>query len=158
MIIIGYALVAFLVLIDQLSKYFILNTIKIGNAISIIPGVIDFRPVYNTGAAFSMFNEYTAILGFISIISIIVISFFMKNLNFKNNKIYSYSIVLIFSGAFGNMIDRLLNKKGVFDFIELKFINFAIFNFADICLTMGFILLAIYMIMIEGKDKKYEKR
>lgn len=157
MIFIGYLIVAFLVIIDQLSKWVILDTIKIGNVITIIPGIIDFRPVYNTGAAFSMFNEYTWILGLISLTAVIFISFFMKDINFKTKTLFSISLVLIFSGTFGNMIDRLFNQKGVFDFVEFTFVNFAIFNFADTCLTIGFVLLAIDIIFLERRRNNYGK-
>jgi signal peptidase II len=73
--------------------------------------------------------------------------------DFKKKKIYSFSLVLIFSGTVGNLIDRLFTGKGVFDFIEVTFVDFAIFNFADSCLTVGVIMLMIYLVFFEGKNK-----
>ena len=77
----------------------------------------------------------------------------MKDVDFRKKKLFSFSMVLIFSGTVGNLIDRLFTGKGVFDFIEVTFVEFAIFNVADSCLTVGVILLMVYMVFFESKNK-----
>ena len=61
-------------------------------------------------------------------------------------------IILILSGCIGNMIDRMFNNYQVYDFIDLQFMNFAIFNIADCYLTVGVIIMAIYLLFFEQKD------
>lgn len=153
MILIAYILSAVLILIDQISKLVIKNCIPLGKSVTIIPGILDFHSTYNTGAAFSFFSGKLQLLTVISILATIVLAYFLKDVDFKKKKIYSFSLVLIFSGTVGNLIDRLFTGKGVFDFIEVTFVDFAIFNFADSCLTVGVIMLIIYLVFFEGKNK-----
>lgn len=72
----------------------------------------------------------------------------MQNVDFKKNIVYTLSLILIFSGTFGNMIDRIFSSKGVIDFIDPVFMDFAIFNVADSYITIGAILLAVYILFI----------
>ena len=66
-----------------------------------------------------------------------------------------FSTTLIISGGIGNMIDRVIREGSfVVDYIDFRLINFAIFNFADICVVGGVALLLVYMIFIEGKQGK----
>ena len=73
----------------------------------------------------------------------------------KFNKHYAplyLSLILIFSGAVGNFIDRVKNKY-VVDFIYFKLIDFPVFNFADICITIGCAVLILSLIFIyRGED------
>ena len=76
----------------------------------------------------------------------------MKDFSLKRRPLYSIAIVLILSGCIGNMIDRMFNNFQVYDFIELEFMNFAIFNIADCYLTVGVIIMAVYLLFFEQKD------
>ena len=114
--------------------------------------VLDLIFVQNTGAAFSILNDHSWILLLVSIISTVIICYFMKDFSLKRRPLYSISIVLILSGCVGNMIDRMFNNFCVYDFIELEFMNFAIFNIADCYLTVGVILMAVYLLFFEPKD------
>lgn len=152
MIISGFILTIILVLVDQISKFVFLNTIGIGKPLMIVEGFFQLHGVYNTGAAFSMLNEHSEILLIISIIAFLIITYFMKDCNFKRRPLYSVALVLIYSGTIGNLIDRMFNNFRVFDFIEVLFVDFAIFNIADSYLTIGVILLAVYLIFFEQKD------
>ncbi|MBR2891690.1 MAG: signal peptidase II [Bacilli bacterium] len=152
MIIYGFILSFILVLVDQISKYVIFNTIGLNNPIPVIDNVFQLRGVFNTGAAFSILDEHSFILVIISIVAFLAITYFMKDCNFKRRPLYSIALILIYSGTIGNMIDRIFNSYKVFDFIEVLFMDFAIFNIADSYLTIGVILLAIYLLFFEAKD------
>ena len=152
MIICGFILTIALVLVDQISKFVFLNTIGIGKPLMVVEGFFQLRGVYNTGAAFSMLNEHSFILLIISIIAFLTITYFMKDCNFSRRPLYSIALVLIYSGTIGNLIDRMFNEYRVFDFIEVLFIDFAIFNIADAYLTIGVIILAVYLLFFEQKD------
>ena len=80
------------------------------------------------------------------------IDFYYKS----ENGWYIAGFSLIVGGALGNFIDRIC-LGGVRDFIELKFIEFPIFNFADVFLTCGVICYLVYLIFYEFKKTKHEK-
>ena len=151
-IIFGLLITLVLVLFDQASKLIILNGLGLDNPVVVIPDVLCVRGVYNTGAAFSIFSNQKIFLVLISLVAFLFITYLMKDFSLKRRPLYSISIVLINSGTIGNMIDRIFNKNGVFDFIEVLFVKFAIFNIADSLLTIGVILLAIYLLFFDKKD------
>ena len=152
MLIYGFLITILLVILDQVSKYLIFSTIGLHQPVPVIDGFFRLYGVYNTGAAFSILNDHSWILLLVSIISTVIICYFMKDFSLKKRPLYSISIVLILSGCVGNMIDRMFNNFCVYDFIELEFINFAIFNIADCYLTVGVILMAVYLLFFEQKD------
>lgn len=152
MLIYGFLITILLVILDQVSKYLIFSTIGLHQPVPVIDGFFRLYGVYNTGAAFSILNDHSWILLLVSIISTVIICYFMKDFSLKRRPLYSISIVLILSGCVGNMIDRMFNNFRVYDFIELEFINFAIFNIADCYLTVGVILMAVYLLFFEQKD------
>lgn len=161
MFIYGLILMAIFVAFDQLSKIVILNVYGLGQIVEAWPGVFQLYGVYNTGAAFSMLNDHSWILLVISILATIGLTYLMKDFNFKRRPLYSIALVLIYSGTIGNMIDRMFNHYHVFDFIDVTFMNFAIFNVADSYLTIGVILMAVYLLFFDHKDPvslKWEKK
>ena len=70
----------------------------------------------------------------------------------NKTKLVGISFALILSGAIGNFIDRLLNGY-VVDMFRLDFINFPIFNVADVCLTVGVALMLIHVLFFEKEEK-----
>ncbi len=124
-------------LLDQLSKYFISIDYKSIVNTDLILFTIDY--VKNFGAAFNIFNGSRTFLSTVSIIfSCILIYFILKNNINKTIDLLSYSFIL--GGSLGNGIDRIF-KGYVVDFINLNFINFPIFNLADIAINIGFFLI-----------------
>ena len=131
------SLSTFIILIDQFTKYFMLNNHKILLKKDFFLFRLDF--VKNYGAAFNIFNGSRIFLSFISIIfSILIIYLIIMKNNLGTIDLYSYSFIL--GGTIGNGIDRILNGF-VIDFINLNIINFPVFNIADISINIGFILL-----------------
>ena len=137
-------LIIFLVLIDQCMKVFI-SKIMLNNSfkdMQLLP-FLNIVFVRNTGVSFGMFSEW-GILGryFFSIFSIVIGSFLILLAIFSDTKAFRISLGLISSGALGNAIDRVY-FGGVIDFIDFFIYNFhwPAFNFADIFITLGVILL-----------------
>ena len=165
-LIISIVAVVALIGIDQLTKL-LAETYLLGEpAVTIIKNVIEFRFSYNTGAAFSMFENFPYFPLIISILGAILIPYFFKEVSFKRRPLYTISLIMVYAGTWGNLIDRFLMainvKEGVVDFINFLFMDFAIFNFADICLTVGMVLMCVYVFFYEPKDpltlfKKKEK-
>ena len=123
--------------LDQLIKYFISIDYKSIVKTDLIIFTIDY--VKNFGAAFNIFSGSRIFLSTVSILfSLILIYFILKNNINKTIDLLSYSFIL--GGSLGNGIDRIF-KGYVVDFINLNFINFPIFNLADIAINIGFFLL-----------------
>lgn len=106
----------------------------------------------NDGAMFGSFSGMRWIL-------VIVTSFLMGfciyyMIRHRKEKMLVFCLTLIISGGFGNIIDRLFRGGRVVDYLDLQLFNFAIFNFADCCVTIGAALLLIYIIFFDKSSKK----
>ena len=133
----------FIILIDQLTKYFIFYNYKTVINKDFLLFRLDI--VKNYGAAFNIFNGNRIFLSSISIIFSILLTYLIIRKNTLNNfELYSYSFIL--GGTVGNGMDRIL-RGFVVDFINLNTINFPVFNIADISINIGFIFL-LYTIFI----------
>ena len=149
-----YCAFALLVALDMVTKVI---TDKLD--ISIIEGVLSFSSVYNKGAAWSMFSNYTVILAVASLVFVCVAVIFDCKTKLRKTGLYNVAYVFILAGAFGNAIDRFFLGY-VRDFIKLEFINFPVFNVADSLLVVGVILLAFYIVFYKetGKQIGIEKQ
>lgn len=138
----GIAIVIILILTicDQLLKSWVASSIVLGGSKQLIPGIIELTNLRNSGAAWSIFEGQQTFLTIITIIAIIVIGYFIWQ--YRKNIPMLIGLSLIMAGTIGNFIDRL--RQGyVVDMFETTFINFPIFNIADMCLTIGVIWLII---------------
>ena len=142
-----------LVAIDLITKEFIYGSCVENGKINIIEGVFSFTAVENTGAGFGIFANNTLALTIVSFIcSIILIAFMFYSYKRRNLWLRS-ALILILGGAIGNIVDRIMLGY-VRDFIYFELINFAVFNFADSCLTVGTIVLIIYVVFFYSKEEK----
>lgn len=149
-------LVVLLVGIDQLTKFLVLRYMADGVPVTVIPHVVQFRYIPNTGAAFSMFSGKTLALSVVTIVILIVLIVLFIKGKFSTNLLKAGAILVI-AGGFGNLIDRMF-RHYVVDFIEFTFTNFAVFNFADCCVTIGAVLLIIAILISIAKDSGKEKQ
>ena len=148
-----YAILAvLLVVIDQLTKYLVRANISLGENITFIPGILDLTYIQNTGAAFSILEKHTWLLTLFSAIIVLVIAF-MVTRGFFKGWVGLTAATLIMSGGVGNLIDRVAFKF-VTDMLETTFMDFPVFNFADCCITVGVVLLVIYVLFFCKDEKK----
>ena len=119
------------VLIDQISKFFANRFINLNEKIDILSNFISFEKTYNTGAAFSILQDSIVLLSLISLTTLLLIFSFIFKPSSKLNDGGIIGLSFVAGGAIGNLIDRLFLGY-VIDFIQLEFITFPIFNFADI--------------------------
>lgn len=147
--------VVLLILIDQLTKYLVLLNLKAVDFFTVIPGFLQFRYVENTGAAFGIFESNTwalAVVTSIVILAGLIYLFFIK----PKEKLVAFAWVFLLAGGIGNLIDRVI-RHFVIDFIEFTFVDYAVFNFADILVTVGAVLLIVSVIketIAEYREKK----
>lgn len=142
-------MVALLVGLDQLTKYLVITNVKPVDAVPVLDNILQFRYVENTGAAFSILSEKTWLLSLITGVLIVgaLLYLFIKK---PKNKLECASIILVVSGGLGNLIDRIF-RGYVVDFIEYLFMEYAVYNFADILVTIGAILLVISIFLDKGE-------
>lgn len=109
---------------------------------SALSGLIDFRLVHNTGAAWGVFSGNTMALGVFSLlVCIVLLGYFFLNARVVN-VVQTTGIALIAAGGIGNAIDRFIWGY-VTDFIAVTFVDFPVFNVADIGVTCGVVILVI---------------
>ena len=136
----------FIIAVDQFTKYFIFYNFKLFENKDLFLFRLDF--VKNYGAAFNLFSGSRIFLSLISILFSIILIYIILRKNSSNIiELYAYSLIL--GGSVGNGIDRIFNGF-VIDFINLNFINFPVFNIADLSINIGFFLI-IYCIFINSK-------
>ena len=139
-----------LIAVDQIVKNWAAETLIKGD-ITIIDKVLYLNYAENTGVAFSMFSDNRWILvGVTSLMLIAVLAFFLSGK--VTGKLEVFSLSLLLAGGVGNLIDRI-SLVYVIDYIDVRIINFAIFNFADICICVGAFLLCVAVYFSDKKEK-----
>jgi len=137
----GYLVIFFLIAIDLASKFIAEEQLNFGQAIPLIP-ILDLLLVFNSGIAFSILDFNNSLLSFgLSLIGLLIVAYLHSLYKNEESSINRFSLILIISGALGNIFDRL--PDGVvtdFLFFHLGETPFFIFNFADAYITIGAVL------------------
>ena len=152
-----------IVLLDQVSKYLIIANLDLYEEFTIIDNFFIFTHVKNTGISYGGFSNAPWIFFLVVyILSGGVFYYLIKDLDFDNNSLYSYSIAMMVGGAIGNLIDRVLYAE-VTDFLSLIIFNkaiFGVFNIADVFLVVGMIIFAVDVLfedVLKWKKSKSQK-
>ena len=148
--IISLAAAALLVAADQGIKAWATAQLMPVGVMAVLPGIVELRYILNDGMAFSMLAGKQEIL--IGVISLMLIGVLVWLLRGKMPPLERVAWTLVLGGGIGNLIDRVLNGV-VVDYINVLFMNFAVFNFADICVCCGVGLL-ILSILLDGRHGK----
>lgn len=152
-----YAIIAAIILIgDQWLKYWVtVNiTLSTGEA-TLIPGVVKLVNIHNSGAAFGFLSDAAyarwLFLGIAALFIIVIVVVLAKHL-FKS-RFANWCAVMALAGAVGNCIDRALYGY-VVDMFKVEFMDFAVFNVADVFLVVACLAFVIYLIvdLFRGKD------
>ena len=142
-----YILAVLLTAIDQITKYIAVEKLNGGSSVEFIKGVINFTYVENRGVAFGMFQGMHYLFVPLGLIAAALCVWYMHISLKKKQRFKVIAVAMIVSGAIGNIIDKIF-RGFVVDFIDAVFIDFPVFNFADICITVGAVVAAI-CIMLE---------
>lgn len=143
-----------IVALDQITKALVVASIPLGGYVEAIPGLFHLTHIHNTGAAFSMLEGSRTFFLIITAVFLAGVVYCVVKKVFA--KPYLWIFAVLAGGAIGNLIDRVVNGY-VVDMIALDFMNFAVFNVADIFVTGGAVVLAVYALLIDRSDKKKEK-
>ena len=146
------------VALDQLTKFFVSSYMTLGDTIPIIKDVLHITYVENKGAAFSMLSDKRWVFLTFSTIAIVAIVYVMIKYRRELSRLSSVSLAMVLGGAVGNMIDRIFRGGALFDgavvdFIDVRLINFAVFNIADSFVCVGAALLVLSVILDEKKAR-----
>lgn len=146
-----YLIAFFIIVIDQITKFFVVRNMELGESIRVIDGFFYITSHRNTGAAWGMLEGQMWLFYIVTIVVIAGILYYFHR-HAKGNMLFSLSLMVILGGAVGNFIDRVFRLE-VVDFIQFTFFNF-IFNIADAALTIGVGLLLVQMIVEEVQEKR----
>ena len=142
---------------DQLTKYLTVQNIPLFERVDAIDGLFHLTYAQNRGAAFSSFEGMQWLFALIFVLFTVAIlwEFRKKSMGFTNFE--RWCIVAIWAGGLGNMIDRI-RLKYVVDMICVDFIDFPVFNVADIFITCGCVVLLFHLVFFNRGFWKDEKK
>lgn len=146
-------LATILIAIDQLCKYLVRVNIPLHTKIVLIPDILAIHHSENTGAAFSLFAGNVEFLSVISVLAILFIVYYIFKSSKRLTTIQIIAWAMLLGGTTGNLIDRIVFKS-VTDLWEILFINFPIFNMADIFIDIGALIIIFINLFQENEKSK----
>ena len=146
-------LAAVLLAADQWVKYWTVTHLALGESCPLLPGFVELLRVHNYGAAWSSFSGMRWLLVGVTAVIVAAVAFVLAR-RIVRHPLGVLACALIISGGLGNIIDRL--RLGyVVDMFNLLFMEYPVFNVADIFVVCGAVLGAVYyMWFYEKYDKK----
>lgn len=140
------------IILDQVIKWWTVANIPLGETIMDNNPILSLTYIQNSGAAWSILEGKMWFFYIATAISVIVM-FYMLYRNRDESRWLTIGLAFIISGALGNFIDRV-RMQYVVDMFQFEFINFPIFNLADVCITVGVICVFIYIFFMEEKQSQ----
>ena len=148
-----------LILLDQGTKLWALASLKPIQRITLVKGFMDLEFVENTGVAMGMLDGQRWLILITTVAITVGLIWFYRTMPKKKEYFpVRVSLVLVLSGAIGNIIDRLF-RGYVVDFFKFTFVRWYVFNVADIYVVVGVILLALMIIfVVKDEDLDFKKK
>ncbi len=147
-------LAAALLGIDQFTKNLVLTTVKGAPAVKVIPGLLEFTYVENTGAAFGLLKDNLWVVYLVSAVAYlgILAAVFLYR---SHTWMTVAACAMLLAGGIGNLIDRSLYGF-VVDFIHVLFFDY-VFNFADCCITVACGMLVLHVILVSLRERREQR-
>jgi len=146
-----YAVILFLIALDQATKALVVKKVALYQSIPIIPGFFNITRIHNKGAIFGMFSQsggrlVTGLLTGASLLALGFVAFYFLKTP-ASERLMKFSLTLILAGALGNLTDRVLRGQ-VVDFLDFYISrhHWPFFNVADSCISVGACLLIILIL------------
>lgn len=154
-----YLIALFVIVLDQVTKWFVVDNMELGQEVSVFDPYLSIYSHRNRGAAWGILQDQFWLFTIITVVVVVGIIYFYHK-EAKRKPLLQASLMMLLGGAIGNFIDRVLRGE-VVDFVSVLIpgINyqFPIFNIADAALTLGVIMLIIYILFEDRKVKKKVK-
>ena len=153
MYMIGALAAAAILALDQWVKYWVTVNLPLGESMPLLPGFMQLRTVHNFGAAWSSFSGMRWLLVGVTSVIVLAVAYVLVR-RIVRHPLGVVACFLILSGGLGNIIDRV--RLGyVVDMFDFQFMNYPVFNVADIAVVCGAVLAAVYYLWFYEKyDKK----
>lgn len=154
----GLGIAAAVLLLDQASKYWILNDVLAERSFIIYTSFFNLVKAWNTGVSFSMFNDWGWVgILVLSLLALTIVGFLFNWLRHEKNRYMQAALGMIIGGALGNVIDRV-RLGAVFDFLDFHIgvHHWPAFNVADSFICIGAVMIIVYSIAV--KTEKEEKK
>ncbi|MFB5191579.1 signal peptidase II [Alicyclobacillus fastidiosus] len=135
-----YIVAAVIYVLDQLVKWLIRANLPVFHEVTIIPGVVEFLHIQNTGGAFSIFPNQIWLFVLVAVVVVVAVVFIERK--YRPSILAQVGLGLLLGGAVGNMTDRII-QHSVTDYVYFSIVHFAIFNLADAAIDVGVLLLLI---------------
>lgn len=149
----GIAGVAILVILDQITKFWA-RTVLINKDIIVADGIFRFHYLENTGAAFGIFKDKVFIFVLLTLIVLAFIGFYYGRLPQGKRYLPLHVLfIMLFSGAMGNLIDRIFHGY-VVDFMYFELIDFPVFNLADCYVTFSALFLIVLFLFFYKEEEQ----
>ena len=143
-----YLIALVILIIDQFFKYLVHASMYLGQSIPLIGNAIKLTYVRNTGAAFSLFIGFSPYLVAIGIVVVLAVIYFHYKI--PAHKYYLQTgLAFVLGGSLGNLVDRIF-RSYVVDYLDITI--WPVFNFADIMINVGVILIAFKLFAKEKKS------
>lgn len=141
-----------ILIIDQLSKWWIVKTLSLHQDKIIIPDFFTITYVLNDGIAFGLFQGNNRLFGLVAILILVVGIWWAKELDWKKKEVNVIGAMII-AGALGNLIDRI-RVGHVIDFLDFhwyEIYHWPSFNIADSCITLSVVYIILRSLIIKPK-------
>nr|WP_312579738.1 signal peptidase II [Sedimentibacter sp.] len=134
--------------IDQWTKYLAETQLKPINTIPLVQDIFHLTYARNTGAAFSILRDKQVFLILVTAIVVVALICYLIKILKTGEATLKLALTFIIGGALGNLIDRI-RLNYVTDFLDFTLINYPIFNFADVFVVLGVVVLS-YFVLFKG--------
>lgn len=144
--------IALCIAADQAVKYYVVSHLELYESAPLLPGVVELLHIRNTGGGFSILAGHTWVLTVLTAALMAVIAWMLVKKYFPH-PLAMWTLTVILGGGLGNLIDRV--RLGyVVDMFHFQFINYPVFNVADILVVCGTIGFAAYYLLLHDKLKE----
>ena len=141
---------------DQAVKLYVVSHLALYESAPLLPGVVELLYIQNTGAGFSLLEGYTWVLTAVTAVLMAGIAVLLVRKIFPH-PLAMWTLTVILGGGIGNLIDRV--RLGyVVDMFNLQFMDYPVFNVADILVVCGTICFAIYYLLLYDRAPKTDKK
>lgn len=141
-------IVVAVLVVDQSSKIWAQSALSDGRIIPVVPGLLSFQLLYNPGMSLGLFSSMTWLISLLAIAATVLLAVLaLRTASLRWNVVFSFAC----AGAFGNVIDRVVNADGFLNGEVVDFIDYgwSVGNVADICLVGAGIAAVVLIILDE---------